>query len=220
MRNKDSDVELLSQLTEEHHDFFIRNSRLEDADRLVELARLVFNPPEIAFTKENFRNQIETFPEGQICIEYQGAIIGSCSSVIVNIEDYPKQHTLQVISDNGNIQNHNVNGKYLYGIDVIVHPDFRQMNNGKRLYEARKQVCKKLNLQSIIFGGRIPHYHKYAGTMAVEEYVDNVINSKIYDPVLSFQLKNGFQFKHIMPNYLPTDSESMYYATFMEWKNS
>ncbi|MBU8877519.1 GNAT family N-acetyltransferase [Bacillus sp. FJAT-29790] len=218
MGNKGNKVEELSNLTVDHPDFFVRNSRLEDVERLVELARLSFNPSEIAFTKGNFCRQIETFPEGQICVEYKGDIIGSCSSVIVNIEDYPKEHTLKEISDNGNIQNHNVNGKHLYGIDVIVHPNFRQRKIGKRLYEARKQVCKKLDLQSIIYGGRIPYYQKYAETMAVEDYVDKVIEGKIYDPVLTFQLKNGFQFKHIMPNYLPTDSESMFYATFMEWK--
>jgi ribosomal protein S18 acetylase RimI-like enzyme len=200
-------------------DFFIRNSRPEDAKRIAELARLCFDPPEIAFSEDNFLSQIEHFPEGQFCVEHNGEIIGSCSSVIVNIEEYPKYHTLAEISDSGNIKNHNPNGKNLYGIDVIVHPEFRGLKIAKRFYEARKQLCKNLGLHSILFGGRIPHFHRYADQMTAEDYVGEVINNKLMDPVLSFQLRNGFQYQYLLPNYIPTDHESRYYATFMEWVN-
>lgn len=200
-------------------DFIIRNSSPEDAKRIADLARLCFDPPEIAFSKDNFESQIEHFPEGQFCVEYNGEIIGSCSSVIVNMEDYPKYHTLAEISDGGNIKNHDPNGKNLYGIDVIVHPTFRGLKIAKRFYEARKQLCKNLSLHSILFGGRIPYYHRYADQMTAEDYVGEVINNKLTDPVLSFQLRNGFQYQYILPNYIPTDHESRYYATFMEWVN-
>jgi GNAT superfamily N-acetyltransferase len=220
MNNDQRKVELVANQSEIHTDVIIRNSRTEDAERIAELARLCFDPPEIAFSKNNFVSQIKKFPEGQICIELNGEIIGSCCSLIVNIDEYPKYHTLAEISDNGNIQNHNPNGKHLYGIDVVVHPEHRGLKIGKKLYNARRQVCENLGLQSVIFGGRIPNYHKYADTMTVEEYVGNVIKENIYDPVLTFQLKNGFQLKYMLPNYLPTDHESMYFATFMEWVNT
>ncbi|WP_233269411.1 GNAT family N-acetyltransferase [Alteribacillus sp. YIM 98480] len=201
-------------------DIIVRKSRVEDAEKLNELARLCFDPPEIAFTKKNFENMITRFPEGQICVEYKGKIIGSCSSLIVNIDEYPKHHTLHEISDQGYISNHNENGKDLYGIDVIVHPDYRGLKIGKQLYEARKQVCKELHLQSIIFGGRIPNFCSYASSMSAKQYVENVMEGKIYDPVLTFQLRNGFTFKYILPNYIPEDRESLCNATFMEWRNT
>jgi ribosomal protein S18 acetylase RimI-like enzyme len=220
MTNDKRKLELVANQSKTNTDVIIRKSRAEDAERIAELARLCFDPPEIAFTKRNFVSQIEKFPEGQICVELNGEIIGSCSSLIVNIDEYPKYHTLAAISDNGNIQNHNPNGKHLYGIDVIVHPQYRGLKMGKRLYNARRQVCENLGLQSVIFGGRIPNYHKYATTMTVEEYVGSVLKKNIFDPVLTFQLKSGFQFKYILPNYIPTDHESMYFATFMEWLNT
>lgn len=220
MSNENRKLEILMLASENNADLILRNSRLDDAEHIADLARLCFDPPEIAFTKDNYTSQIEKFPEGQLCVEFKGEIIGSCSSLIVNIDEYPKYHTLVDMSDSGNIQNHNPNGKHLYGIDVIVHPEYRSMKIGTRLYEARKQVCKNLNLQAVIFGGRIPNYHKYTDTLNVEEYVDKIIKKDIYDPVLTFQLKNGFKYQYILPNYLPTDHESLYYATFMQWVNT
>lgn len=68
-----------------------------------------------------------------------------------------------------------------------------------------------------MFGGRIPHFHKYADKLPVSEYIERVIEEKIYDPFLTFQLRNGFNVKAIMKNYLPDDQESLTYATLMEW---
>lgn len=55
--------------------------------------------------------------------------------------------------------------------------------------------------------------------MSPREYVEQVIHHKIYDPVLSFQLMNGFTLMRINPGYLPDDLASNKYATLMEWNN-
>ena len=41
---------------------------------------------------------------------------------------------------------------------------------------------------------------------------------EIKEPVLGFQLRNGFKFIKILSNYLK-DPRSLNYATFIEWKN-
>jgi hypothetical protein len=45
-----------------------------------------------------------------------------------------------------------------------------------------------------------------------------VVKGEIHDPVLSFQLKNGFKYIKIIPQYL-YDSRSLNYASFIEWLN-
>ena len=82
-----------------------------------------------------------------------------------------------------------------------------------------KDLTRLLNLKSIIIGGRIPNYHKFADEMTPRQYVNQVTLHKIYDPVLSFQLLNGFTLMRINPNYLPDDKDSRKYATLMEWNN-
>jgi predicted amidohydrolase/GNAT superfamily N-acetyltransferase len=200
-------------------EIIVRNTRYEDIDEIVELAKIGYGIPEIAFTKQQYESHLQIFPEGQICVEYKGKIIGACSSLIVNFDEYGENHTLKEISGGGYIRNHNPQGVNLYGIDIVVHPDYRNMKIGRRLYEARRELCKKFNLKSIIFGGRIPNYHKYADQMSAEEYVKQVMEKKIYDPVLTFQVMNGFELRKVMSNYLTEDKDSCQYATLMEWVN-
>ncbi|GGB40733.1 hydrolase YhcX [Lentibacillus populi] len=190
-----------------------------DIDEIIAMAKIGFANPEIPFTREHYESHLRIFPEGQVCIKYDGKIIGSCSSLIVNFNDYNEEHTIDEITDDGYIRNHNPKGLNLYGTDVVVHPDYRHMKIGRRLYEARRRICQKFNLKSIVFGGRIPNYHKYADKLSPEEYVKQVIDKNLYDPVLNFQLMNGFEFKRILPNYLPDDHDSLEYATLMEWHN-
>ncbi|WP_163528999.1 GNAT family N-acetyltransferase [Halobacillus ihumii] len=196
----------------------IRNTELADLDDVAALSQQSFGS-EVAFTQEHFTSQITLFPQGQILAEVEGRIVGTSSCLIVNFDDYKGRHSYEEISDHGYIRNHNPNGVNLYGVEVCVHPDYRQLKLGRRLYEARKKLCQDLNLKSIVIGGRIPHYHKYAVQMSVEEYADQVIQGNIYDPVMTFQLKNGFVLNEIIPGYLQGDEESLEYATSMEWHN-
>jgi hypothetical protein len=86
------------------------------------------------------------------------------------------------------------------------------------LYRARKDLAVKLNLRRIIAGGRLFNYCEYSDKMSAFEYAQKVVRKELADPVLSFQLRNGFQFVKILPNYMK-DSRSLNYASFIEWKN-
>ncbi|AZU64230.1 bifunctional GNAT family N-acetyltransferase/carbon-nitrogen hydrolase family protein [Neobacillus mesonae] len=196
----------------------IRNIREEDIDEIIALGKVCF-PNMEPWKREQLLSHIRIFPEGQFCVEYEDKIVGSCSSLIVNFDEYNDQHTWDTITDNGYITNHDPDGFNLYGIEVMVDPEYRRMKLGHRLYEARKDLAVRLNLQSIIIGGRIPNYHKYKEQMTAREYVKAVEQHSIYDPVLSFQLLQGFTIKRINTQYLPDDKASASMATLMEWNN-
>lgn len=105
-------------------------------------------------------------------------------------------------------------------MEVAVDPDYRGIRLGQRLYDARKNLCIQLGLKGICFGGRMPNYHKkqkQAGTP--EAYVEMVLNKKIKDAVIGFQVRNGFRFVKILKRYLPMDKESGGYACLMVWEN-
>ncbi|WP_349409545.1 GNAT family N-acetyltransferase [Pseudalkalibacillus sp. SCS-8] len=196
----------------------LRNIEHQDIDEILALQKICF-PNMDPWKREHLESHLEIFPEGQFCVEYDGQVIGTCSSLIVNFDEYDEKHTWDEITDEGYITNHDPEGYNLYGIEVMVHPDFRRMKIGRRLYEARKELAEKLNLKSIIIGGRIPNYHKYADQMTPREYVKEVVHHNIYDPVLTFQLMNGFTLMRINPDYLPDDKASNAHATLMEWNN-
>ena len=162
---------------------------------------------------------IKKFPEGQFVILADNKVVGCALTIVVKYEDYTDDHTYLEITSNFTFSSHTIKGNVLYGIEVFIHPDFRGMRLGRRLYDARKELCERLNLKAIVFGGRIPNYHTYADQMGPKEYIQRVKHKEIYDPVLSFQLSNDFHVKKVLSNYMPEDEQSHEYATLLQWDN-
>ncbi len=171
------------------------------------------------WSEVNISKLLEIFPEGQICIVVNDAIAGCALSLIVDYSKFGDKHTYAEITGNYTFSTHDPKGDVLYGIDFFVHPDFRGMRIGRRLYDARKEICERLNLRAIIAGGRIPQYKNYADQLSPKEYLEKVKSREIHDPTLSFQLANDFHVRKILTGYLRGDTESLEYASLLEWNN-
>ncbi len=171
------------------------------------------------WSKDDIQRLIDTFPEGQIVVLANDKVVGTALSIIVNYDDFGDEHTYREITGNFTFNTHDPDGDTLYGIEVFVHPEFRGLRLARRLYDARKELCEKLNLKSIVFGGRIPSYANYSTTLNPRQYIEKVKTKEIYDPVLTFQLSNEFHVIKLLSNYMPGDEESKAYATLMEWNN-
>ena len=172
----------------------------------------------VNWSATSLKNHIRIFPQGQLYAEFEGKLVGSCSSLIVTLKTDYEDHTWSEITDFGSFSNHDPAGDSLYGADISVHPDFRNTGIATALYDARRDLSIKLNLRRIIAGGRLFNYYKYANMMSADEYAKKVVKGELKDPVLSFQLKNGFKFIKILSNYL-YDKSSLNYASFVEWLN-
>lgn len=196
----------------------LRPVRMEDFEQLVDMQLRCFDGM-APWTRAHLHSQLEIFPEGQLCIEFDGRIVASCATLIVDSGDDLEWHNWEQVSDKGYIKTHDPEGDILYGIEIMVDPEYRGMRLARRLYNARKDLARKFNCKSIYIGGRIPGYGEHAEALSARQYVQNVIDKKLFDPVLTTQLANGFVLKRLIPNYLPSDSESRGFATFLEWTN-
>ncbi len=173
-----------------------------------------------SYWKESHINKLLTiFPEGQVVIKVNQQIAGCALSIIIDYEKTEKNHTYAEITGRYSFDTHTKNGDILYGIDVFVKPEFRGLRLGRRLYDYRKELCEKLNLKGIVFGGRIPNYHKYASEFSPREYIQKVKQREIHDPVLNFQLSNDFHPVRVLKGYLEGDEVSMENAVLLEWDN-
>ncbi len=190
----------------------------EDYEQLIALEKKCF-PEMDPWKLEQVESQLSHFPEGQICVEVDGQLVASSSCLVVDFDDYDNWQGWEEIADEGYIRNHDPEGDTMYGIEIMVDPEFRGYRLSRRLYEARKDLARRLNLRRIIIGGRIPGYGKHADTMTAREYTEQVMNKHLFDPVLTPQTANGFALQGLIPNYLPADGESRGYATFLEWRN-
>lgn len=196
----------------------IRQLKIEDFDALVEMQLLCF-PGMKPWGRDQIESQINIFPEGQMVVEIEGRLAASSSSLILEFDPNMAWHDWKKVADSGYIRNHSYRGDTLYGIEIMVHPDFRGMKLSRRLYQARKEICVERNLARIMIAGRIPGYHLVANEMTAREYVENVMDKTLYDPVLTAQLSNGFALKGLIAGYLPSDTASCGYASFLEWNN-
>lgn len=171
------------------------------------------------WSKAKIQNLLNIFPEGQLCISVDDKVVACSLAIIVDYDIFGDNHTYEKITGNYTFSTHTALGNVLYGIEVFVHPEYRGLRLARRLYEARKELCELLNLESIIAGGRIPGYHEHAEKLSPRQYIDKVKAKEIYDPTLSFQIANDFHVRKILKNYLPGDLESKEYATLIEWNN-
>ncbi|MDP3838865.1 MAG: GNAT family N-acetyltransferase, partial [Methylococcales bacterium] len=136
------------------HKLDLRNLTAEDYDNLAVLMEHVYDNLGGAWKKEQYMSQITRFPEGQIVIEDNGVMVAAALSMIVNYTRFGDTHTYLQITSDGYLTNHDSTGDTLYGVDIFVHPKYRGLRLGRRLYDARKELCRNLNLRRFIAGGR------------------------------------------------------------------
>lgn len=177
------------------------------------------NWPGAYWKESHLQKLLDVFPEGQIAVVVNDVVVGSALSLILKYDHFGDEHTYKEITGNYTFNTHTPKGDVLYGIDVFIKPEFRGLRLARRLYDARKDLCEKLNLKAIVFGGRIPFYHKYNKELTPKEYIQKVKLKEIYDPTLTFQLSNDFHVKKILTDYMPGDEESKDYAVLLEWDN-
>ncbi|MEX2482155.1 MAG: bifunctional GNAT family N-acetyltransferase/carbon-nitrogen hydrolase family protein [Gammaproteobacteria bacterium] len=197
----------------------LRNLRQEDHDELERLENVVYHDLGGAWPRATIDGLLESFPEGQICIEDQGQIVAAALTVRVDYNRFSSPHRYRDLVSEDLLIHHDGDGDALYGIDVMVDPEYRGYRLGRRLYDARKDLCMELNLRGILAGGRITGYGEHADTLTPADYIERVRRQELDDPVLNFQLSNDFQVKRIMRGYLPEDEASRGYATLLEWDN-
>lgn len=177
------------------------------------------NMPNSYWKESHIDALIKKFPEGQVVIKINNHVAGCALSIIVDYEQFDAHHTYKEITGNYTFDTHQPDGDVLYGIDVFIKSEYRGLRLGRRLYDYRKELCEKLNLRGIAFGGRIPNYHKYSNTISPKEYIEKVKRKEIHDPVFNFQISNDFHPSKILKGYLQGDEASNEYAVLLEWDN-
>lgn len=189
-------------------------------EALEELQRIVYPTlgAQELMRAEHFAAHYALFPKGQIVISFDDRVVGQGSGFFIDFDFEHPNHSFREICAGFYFSNHNPNGRYYYGADISVHPDYRGRGLGRAIYAARKEVVRQCGRHGIVAGGLIPGYARYKGVLTPQAYVQHVVDGSLYDSTLSFQLRMGFRVRTLIPDYLE-DRASDNWATLIEWSN-
>ncbi|MDO3411444.1 GNAT family N-acetyltransferase [Saccharibacillus sp. CPCC 101409] len=202
----------------------IRNYREDDIEALIRIQRECFPPPypsELWWNREQLLNHLRRFPQGMLCAEIGGAVVGSLTTMIASIDlTAPDRlrHTWAEMTDNGYIGTHAPDGNTLYVVDIGVSPSARGLGLGKQMLQAAYELVVELGLDRLLGGARMPGYGRAAAELTPEEYVEAVLSGERRDPVVGFLLRCGRLPVAVARDYLD-DEESAGCALLMEWRN-
>ena len=169
-------------------------------------------------TEAMYHRHLEIFPDGQFVALDGDRPAGSTTTLRVDYDfSLPDRKFMDMI-DGGWLGTHQPDGEWLYGADVMVHPEYRRRGIARQLYEARAALVRRLGLRGQVAAGMIPGYHRYADQQTVEEYSAKVVAGELTDPTLSAQLKIGFRFVRVIHDYLhdPTSGNA---SALIVWDN-
>lgn len=197
----------------------VRHTQARDFAGIIALSRAVY-PDTPPWTTAQLSSHLAVFPEGQFVAVEADRVMGMAASLIVLWDDYDFDTSWRDFTAAGTFTNHDPErGRTLYAAEVMVDPARQGSGIGTRLYDARRDLVVRLGLRRIRAGARLRGFHRVAGQMTPQEYVERVERGDLSDPTLSFQLKRGFRVLAVASGYLRHDPESLGWAAVIEWLN-
>ena len=177
----------------------------EHAVQLGELQKIVFPTlaPEQRFEARHYLRHIELFPEGQFCVLDDGdRVVGMTSTIRLTFDfDHP-DHTFADIIQGGWLTAHEPDGRWLYGADIGVHPDYRRRGIARMLYKARHETVRRLGLAGQVTVGMPSGYGAVKDQMSAQQYFDELVAGTRSDPTISAQRRLGFELRSLVANYI------------------
>lgn len=206
-------------------DITVRALEERDLDPVVALQRACFPDPfpeELLWRAEHLREHLRIFPSGQFVALSEGKVVGSASSLRISLEAFDAHWDWDQTVGGPFLRAHDDSGAVLHGVDISVHQEFRGLGVGRRLYEARFDLCRRLGLRCFGTACRIPDYCSFLARTGlqhcgatVETYTQKVESGQERDRTLSPLLAFGLRLVGVSLNYME-DEESRNAAAILE----
>ena len=191
-----------------------------DYDAIIEICKLVY-PSEEPYTAEELEDHRQVFPQGQFVAieETRNAVAGVHFTLRLSLMDFHIDDPWDILTAGGTFLDHNPQGPTLYGADIMVHPGHQHHGIAHALTDQARFLVQEEKLWRMVGASRLPGFGKYCSTMAIEDYVAAVLSGKLFDPVLSIHIKDGWTAVRPIHGYLQHDPDSAGWAEVIQWVN-
>ena len=163
--------------------------------------------------------RIATFPEGVLVAEHDWAVVAGMSFIQLAGYDVSDERPWEDITDNGWCSTHVPGGSVLFGVDLSVSKRAPR-STAVLMFMAGLELTIRLGVDRLIWGGRMPRYHRHAANMSALEYASSKTRRGRYiDPEIELYSKvPGVQMVGVVPEYYK-DWESVNYGVMFAWRN-
>ena len=191
-----------------------------DYEAIVEICRLVY-PTENPYTLEELEDHRQVFPQGQfVAFDANGdAVVGVHFTLRLRMKDFHIDDPWDVLTAGGSFLDHQPEGPTLYTADIMVHPGHQHHGIAHALTDQARFLVQEESLWRMVGASRLPGYGKHCSTMKIEQYVNAVVGGKLFDPVLTIHLKDGWTVVRPIHGYLQHDEDSAGWAVVIQWVN-
>ena len=196
----------------------VREMRLEDCAAIRALQRRV-RANVAPWSLQQLESQRHIFPEGQLVAEVDGEIVGAASSFIVHWNDRDLEQRWDALTGEGYFTTHDPHGRTLFAPDLVVDVTHRGFGAGRALYQARRRLCRSLNLRRILMTARLAGYGAMQDAMPPERYAMKVLWGDIADADIGFALAQGFQYCGVLRDFHAAGADACGHAALLAWIN-
>jgi GNAT superfamily N-acetyltransferase len=198
----------------------IRLVASSDYEDIIEICKLVY-PTESPYTVDELDDHRQVFPQGQFLAfaNDSGAVAGVHFTLRLRLTDFHVDDPWDVLTAGGSFLDHNPEGPTLYGADIMVHPAHQHRGIARALTDQARFLVQEERLWRMVGASRLPGYRKQCSAMSIQQYVDAVLSGKLFDPVLSIHLKDGWTVVKPIHGYLQHDEDSAGWAEVIQWVN-
>jgi len=191
-----------------------------DYEAIIEICKLVYST-EIPYTLDELEDHRQVFPQGQFVAidETHDAVAGVHFTLRLRLMDFHIDDPWDILTAGGSFLDHNPEGPTLYGADIMVHPLHQHYGIAHALTDQARFLVQEERLWRMVGASRLPGYGKRCSTMTIKQYVDRVLSSELFDPVLSIHIKDGWTGVKPIHGYLQHDEDSAGWAEVIQWVN-
>lgn len=201
----------------------IENARPQHGAAIHHLIRLWYDLTpdetyELVMPANAIASYIRRFPEGVFVALEKEQVVGYAMTMRTNHTPYERPQSWLDAIGGFSFCNYDPRGEWLYGVDFFIHPNYRRRGIGTRMYRARFNLIKRLNLRGFFAGGMLAGYPKYQRQMSPRVYAEKVARGELQDPTITMQLNRGFRAGGFIENYT-SDAPPHNNAMLIVWDN-
>ena len=196
----------------------VRDTRLEDYAAVRALQRIA-QPQRAAFSLKQLESQIHVFPRGQMVAVSGGELAGASCSLILRWNDFGAERTRDALLGDGFLGTHDESGLTLFGAELVVDPTPRGFAAARALSQARRRLCRRLNLRRVLTPVLLEGYHAVRATLTPEGFAMRVLCGDVAHVPMRQMMAHGFHYCGVLRDYSPGDTASGGHAALFAWLN-